>query len=252
MLATWVWVCCGLAWAMSIVRRPVPRRFGNSRRLRWRRWLNAVRDAEASAVALTVLAARAKQAVFWLCGAVLLVITPPLGVAVCFAKYAAWPLIRERRSQLTRARALEKSLPHTVDVLCVAARAGLNVTGCICAAARFAPGVVGEQFAEVYRQIQIGRNIPDALDSMMFECGESVRQLVGILVASECDGVAIAVALDRLADEIRRTTQRQAEVRARKVPVKLLIPLALGTLPAFVLLILVPVIAQAVHSLNLG
>src|SRR3712207_6889914 len=50
--------------------------------------------------------------------------------------------------------------------------------------------------------------------------------------------------LDRLAFEVRADRRRRAEEAARRVPVKLLFPLVLCTLPAFALLTMAPLLAD--------
>ena len=180
------------------------------------------------------------------------VVAPPVAFGGLFWRFAAQPLVKARRTKAAAALEFELSLPYVVDVLRVAAHAGYNVSGCVAIAGRYAPGKLANRLRTAALHHAMGRSIVDVLDDVVAEFGDLVRPLVSVLVSSECDGVSIVTALERLADEVRRDTQRQAEVRARRVPVRLLVPLALGTLPAFVLLILVPVVAQAVTSLRLG
>ena len=180
------------------------------------------------------------------------VIAPPVAAVAVFWRFAARPLWRARRLRSMEALQFERSLPYVVDVLRVAASAGFNVSGCVATAGRYGPGDLGERLQFAAQQCSMGRSLADSLDDIVIEFGESVRPLVSVLVSCELDGVSIVNALERLADDVRQNSQRQAEIRARKVPVRLLVPLALGTLPAFVLLILVPVVAQAVSSLRLG
>jgi len=57
--------------------------------------------------------------------------------------------------------------------------------------------------------------------------------------------------LRRLAADLRAGARRRAETRARKVPVRLLFPLVGCTLPAFVLVTVVPPVLGALGSLDL-
>jgi len=77
-----------------------------------------------------------------------------------------------------------------------------------------------------------------------------VRPLVTVLVAAHADGVPVADALARLADEQRTARRRAAEARARQVPIRMLFPLVGCTLPAFVLVTVVPPVVSALADLG--
>ncbi|MCB1006710.1 MAG: type II secretion system F family protein, partial [Acidimicrobiales bacterium] len=93
--------------------------------------------------------------------------------------------------------------------------------------------------------------LADALAQVPDSLGERVRPLTTVLVSSERYGVALLPALERLAVETRLERRRAAEATARRVPVKLLFPLVLCTLPAFALLTVVPLLAGSLRSLRL-
>jgi tight adherence protein C len=67
-----------------------------------------------------------------------------------------------------------------------------------------------------------------------------LRALVDALLASDRYGTAVGAALSRLAAEERAAIRREAEARARTVPVRLLFPLVFLVLPAFGLLTVAP------------
>ncbi|MEQ7007640.1 type II secretion system F family protein [Actinopolymorpha sp. B17G11] len=62
-------------------------------------------------------------------------------------------------------------------------------------------------------------------------------------------GAPLAVTLERLAADARRTRRARAEQKARAVGVRSAVPLALCFLPAFVLVGVVPLVAGAVSGL---
>jgi tight adherence protein B len=69
--------------------------------------------------------------------------------------------------------------------------------------------------------------------------------LLALLAASERSGAPIGAALGRLAASTRAQSRRRAMARARTVPVRLLFPLVLLVLPAFLLLTVAPVVLAA-------
>jgi tight adherence protein C len=90
----------------------------------------------------------------------------------------------------------------------------------------------------------------EALDLVVESAGTKVRPLADALAAHDRYGTALVPALERLAVEARVRRRRQAEEEARRLPVVLLFPLVLTTLPAFALLTVVPLLAGSFGSLS--
>ncbi|MCB9371763.1 MAG: type II secretion system F family protein [Microthrixaceae bacterium] len=141
-----------------------------------------------------------------------------------------------------RDAALLAELPEVVDLFVLAVGSGLTVALAVPAVARHHRGLLGEAFADVARRARLGARLADALAQVPDSLGERVRPLTTVLVSSERYGVALLPALERLAVETRLERRRAAEATARRVPVKLLFPLVLCTLPA-ALLTVVPLLA---------
>jgi tight adherence protein C len=138
-----------------------------------------------------------------------------------------------------------------VDLFVLAAGAGLTVPLAVSAVARRATGPIGAGLAAADRAVGLGRALPDALCDLPAALGEPVRGLTAALISAERYGTPLVDSLARLADEVRVQRRRRAETAARRVPVKLLFPLVLCTLPAFALLTVVPLLLSALGSLRL-
>jgi len=145
-----------------------------------------------------------------------------------------------RRRAARRERLLvERDLAVTVDLLAVAVGAGCTPFVAVEVTARWAPASVAERLEDVRRDCELGAPFAEALDAMAVRT-PSLRTLVDALLASERYGAPVGAALGRLAGEQRAVVRRQAEARARTVPVRLLFPLVFLVLPAFGLLTVVP------------
>lgn len=114
-----------------------------------------------------------------------------------------------------------------------------------------AGGPAGVELRAAERRIRHGERTADALELVARDLGEPVRPLVTVLCASERYGTPLVPALEQLAREARTERRRRAEEAARRVPVKLLFPLVLCTLPAFALLTVVPLLIGSFDSLRL-
>jgi tight adherence protein C len=90
----------------------------------------------------------------------------------------------------------------------------------------------------------VGGSLGEALDALG-RSRPALEPVTAVLVASERLGAPAGPALVRLAQELRSDLRRQAEARARTLPVKLLFPLVFLVLPAFGLLTVVPALLQA-------
>ena len=170
----------------------------------------------------------------------------PLASAIVWA----WPGVAAQREERRRQAAAAAGMAEIVDLFAVAVAAGLTVPLAVAAVAPRSAGPVGRGLRVVADQVALGRGTADALDDLAADLG-ATRPLTTALAASERYGVALAPALARLAAEVRADRRRRAEEAARRVPVKLLFPLVLCTLPAFALLTVAPLVAGALETLRL-
>jgi len=191
-----------------------------------------LRLGRAAAVALAALA----------CG-----VGAPLALVLGFAVWAAPLAVGTRRRSRHRA-AIADETPEVVDLIRLGIGSGLNVRLALDAVVRHHDGLVAAELREVLAHVDRGARLADALDAVDLG-SDAVRPLVDALVASERYGAPLASALDRVAADARTARRRQREAAARRVPVKLLFPLVFCTLPAFVLLTVVPVLLRSLPSL---
>ncbi len=110
------------------------------------------------------------------------------------------------------------------------------------------PGRLGEALGEVTPCCRRGAPLDAALADVVTELGQSVAPLVAILRAAHLDGEPLSPALRGLADRLRDAHRRQVEAEARRLAVRMLVPLVCCILPAFALECVVPVVVEAVRG----
>ena len=99
--------------------------------------------------------------------------------------------------------------------------------------------------------MRLGVETAEALEALTrTPAGEPLRLLVRPLTDSLRYGSALGPALERAAAVARSERRRKAEAAARQVPLRLLFPLTLCVLPAFVLLTILPTVAQSLELLR--
>lgn len=168
------------------------------------------------------------------------------GVAALVA--IAWR--RRERARRERVANLRQEVPEIIDLFRVATASGLTVPWAVRVVGRSGPGPVAAELRAASRRIGSGQPVAEALEAVADRTGEATRPLVAVLLASVRYGAELGPALSTLAHAARIDQRRWAEERARRVPVRLLLPLVVCVLPAFGLLTVVPLVAESISSIG--
>lgn len=141
-------------------------------------------------------------------------------------------------------------IPDLIELVIVGVRAGLTPAAALEAAGAHAPDPVGAAVAEVVHRLRRGARLADALVALPEQLGPAANLLADSLATADRYGLPLEPVLDRLATDARTERRRQAERHARTLPVRLAFPLVVCTLPAFVLLAIVPAVLGALSTLR--
>jgi tight adherence protein C len=165
----------------------------------------------------------------------------------------ATPLRRVRQSSaLLRQRRQhdDTELPEAVDLLVLAIRQGLLPAAAIREIAPFTTGAVRTAMDATVARLDGGDRFADAITSLPDVLGPQAHLLADGFAAADRDGLPLAPVLERLAADARQMRRRRFDERARRLPVRLAVPLVLCTLPSFALLTVVPLLLAALTSLH--
>lgn len=186
---------------------------------------------------------------FALAAVIAVAIHPVLGVGIGLLM---WISPHRRRAQLHRRRQAEviEELPEAIDLLRLAISSGLNVHLAVAAVGERLCGPVGLGLAEAVQRAKAGVRLADGLEPLPDSVGEPVRPLVRVLIDGDRYGTELEPALEQLAADSRLLRRRRAEEQARRLPLRLLLPLVTCILPAFILLTLAPVLAETLTTLR--
>ena len=175
---------------------------------------------------------------------------PPAALVVVGAGVAL-PRWRASNDRRRRSEQVVAEVPELVDLFTLAIGAGLTVPLAVDAVSRRSNGPAASALAAAAGRARLGQPLPDALGQVVDEVGEPVRALVGALASTERYGTPLLPELARVGTEARLIRRRTSEVAARRLPVQLLFPLVLCTLPAFVLLAVAPLLVSAFDTLSI-
>jgi tight adherence protein C len=182
-------------------------------------------------------------------GAVSAVVAGPAAALLVVAVVVIGPPVRTRTTRRRAEREVRRSLPDVVDLFRLAAGAGLSVHQAVAAVAERAPEPVGPVLRLAARRAGMGERLGEALDALDV-LGDPVRPLRAALTSAARYGAPLGPTLERVGEDARMLRRREAEERARRLPVQLLFPLVVCVLPAFGLLAVVPLLAGSLPALS--
>jgi tight adherence protein C len=143
--------------------------------------------------------------------------------------------LEERRHQL------ERQLPDAMDLLCISVEAGLGFDGAIQKVAEKFADPISSEFSAYLAEARLGRPRSEALRNLATRAGTAdMRSFTGAVIQAEQLGVSISRVLRSQSESIRVRRKQRVQEMAMKVPVKMLIPMALFILPCVFIVILGP------------
>jgi pilus assembly protein TadC len=134
--------------------------------------------------------------------------------------------------------ALLDQLPVACDLLAVCLAAGLPLPGALAAVAGAVPGELGGALERVAGMARLGADAGRAWHG----ASTALEPLARTLRRSEASGARAAPALHALAADLRASSRAATDAAVRRAGVRVLAPLGLCFLPAFVCLGVVPLV----------
>jgi len=171
---------------------------------------------------------------------------PPWGLLPGLIAYAVIPRLLARLEPLAARRrraAIARDLPLTVELLAACLRAGRPPQHALTTVASAIPGPLGDLLFEIAHRLTLGADPQDAWSLLRAEppCAPVARAIDRSLTS----GAPLSRTLERLADDIRQSHHHAADQYARTIESRSALPLGLCFLPAFVLLSIIPTVADA-------
>ena len=161
------------------------------------------------------------------------------------------PDIWLRRAVARRHLSIQRSLPFVLDLLTLSVEAGMDFISALqrnCRAQH--PSPLDEELLRMTKEIQVGASRKDALKRMADRVRQpDLRSAAYALIQADELGVSIGAMLRIQSEQLRSRRFDRAERLAAQAPVKMLGPLMLCIFPAVFIILLGPVLAQAMKGL---
>jgi tight adherence protein C len=167
-----------------------------------------------------------------------------LGAGIVFVGFAAATVLLNRAVE-ARQKAVQRALPDLLDMLTTTVEAGVSLNGALVSAIEAISGPLSEELKATMSEVRLGRSRADALMAM----AERVQQpdllttVIAIVQAERLGGNIVSV-LEEISVEARESRMMRIEEIAAQLPVKMVFPMALFMLPALIVMIFGPVVAN--------
>ena len=146
---------------------------------------------------------------------------------------------------------IQKSLPFVLDLLTLSVEAGMDFISALqrnCQSRRLDP--LNEELLRMTKEIQVGSSRKAALRNMSERVKQpDLKAVAYALIQADELGVSIGAILRIQSEQLRSRRFDRAERLAAEAPVKMLGPLMLCIFPAVFIILLGPVISQAMKGM---
>ena len=146
---------------------------------------------------------------------------------------------------------IAKALPFVLDILTLSVEAGMDFISALqrnCQTRKMDP--LNEELMRMTHEIQLGSPRREALRQMAERVGQSdLKSLAHALIQADEFGVSIGAILRIQSDQLRSRRFDRAEKLAAEAPVKMMGPLMLCIFPAVFIILLGPVLIQAMKGM---
>jgi tight adherence protein C len=161
------------------------------------------------------------------------------------------PYMWLRRRVEWRQRALLSALPDALDLMAISVSAGLSLDSSMQEVAQKWDGELSRELGQVLNEMQLGASRREALQGLVERTQlDDFRLLVAALIQADELGANLSETMSVQAEQLRIRRRQLAEEKARKAPVKMLIPLVLFIFPAMFVVLLAPAVIQFMSAMK--
>ncbi len=144
-----------------------------------------------------------------------------------------------------RQKNIQRAFPDALDMLVICSEAGLSLDAAIQRVTielRFSQPILAEELGIVVNEVQAGVERRAAMKGLAERTGvKDVRGLMSTLAQCMMFGTSVTEALRVYAEDLRDRRMQAAEETAAKIGAKMIFPLAVCLMPAFILIVMAPV-----------
>jgi tight adherence protein C len=153
------------------------------------------------------------------------------------------PILWLRLRVAKRQVAIRKDLPDALDMLSVCATAGLGFDQSLKRVSEYWNTQLSAEFGRVINEMEMGLSRQEAMRNLANRVNVSeLNSFISLILQADQLGMSISNTLMSQAEQIRVERRFRAQEEARKIPIKMLIPMAFLIFPAILAVVLGPAI----------
>jgi tight adherence protein C len=161
------------------------------------------------------------------------------------------PLTYVRRKGTQRAGLIDRDVPNMIDQVVVTLEAGVGFASSLQLAAERLSGPLGVEMRLTLQEQRMGLPLSESLVHLRDRVDSvNVRSFTRAVTQGERLGVSIGSIMRDLAVDMRKRRRQAAEEKARKAPVKILIPLVFCIMPSIFIVLLGPAALKIADQLS--
>lgn len=154
-----------------------------------------------------------------------------------------------RFKRVSRQDEIKKELPDVLDLLTVSVEAGLGFDAAIAKVVEKMEGAFPRELGRVLQEIKMGKPRRQALKDLGCRVGvDEVNNFVSAVIQADQLGVSMGNVMRLQSRESREKRRRDAQERAMKAPVKMVVPLVLFIFPTIFIVLMGPAVLQILDS----
>ncbi len=156
-----------------------------------------------------------------------------------------------KKTARNRHLSILKSLPNLLDLLTLSVEAGKDfLTSLRDILVRRKPDALGDEFKRTLHEIQLGKSRQQALRDLSNRVHQpELTSVINAIIQADELGVGIGQLLRIQGDQLRHKRFARAETLANEAPVKILFPVVLFIFPSVFIILVGPILNQAMNTL---
>lgn len=176
--------------------------------------------------------------------------SPMLGILIAPLMFI-YPTAWLKTTKAKRHKEILRALPNVLDLLTLSVQAGKDFLSSLKDILdRRKMDALGEELGKTFQEIQLGKKRPEALKELSNRVRMSeLTSVINAIIQAEEMGVSIGQLLAIQGDQLRNKRFSQAEKLANEAPVKILAPMILFIFPSVFIILMGPMLLQALKSM---
>ena len=170
-----------------------------------------------------------------------------MGVIAGYVLVTFW--LRHKISK--RMDSINMQLPEVMDLLSISVEAGLGFDQALKEVSENFRGPLIDEFNTVKREMQLGKTKREALMDMAHRCNvEDLSLFVSAIVQGEQFGISLKNILRTQSFSMRLRHKQRIEQKSAKLPVKIILPVAVFIFPVLFIVVLGPTLFNLLESMK--